>query len=168
MCGWDTCKTSAVIQQPHTTSKGFLQTQVSCLSLPGLLSLLLHALDEGAGDVPKRFTPLSMDLQCSPSSLTQYMQLSSSGSQSLDLSFLHKDFRLETLPLICLLVHVSRGRLDRSLSGLAFGDSAGNSVVWFPIDLKVKLMKGWRFWLNSLRVQSFCAYLFLCEAIMCD
>lgn len=28
---------------------------------------------------------------------------------------------------------------------LAFGDSAGNLVVWFPIDLKAKLMRGWRF-----------------------
>lgn len=64
-------------------------------------------------------TPLSMDVQHSPSSLPQYMQLSSSGSQSLDLSFLHKDFCLETLPLICLLVHISRGWLERSLFGFA-------------------------------------------------
>lgn len=146
----------------HPCMPGVLHTQVFCLSTPILASFLFCAHAHDAGNVLEFFracctkdtTFVYIYLWLSPSSLPRIMQLSSNGCQSLELvgseamvSYARTLVWKSSPSYIYWRTSSTsfRGWLQRSLFGLAFGDSAGTLAVCFLIDLNAKLTTGWQF-----------------------
>lgn len=118
-----------------------------------MLTMLVMSLNFSE-PAAQRTPPLSIHLWLSPSSLHRITQLSSSGCQSLELA--GSEAMVSYARTLVQNPYPSdiywstsstsfRGWLQRSLFGLAFGGLAGTSVVWFLIDLNVKLTTGWQF-----------------------